>query len=544
VPSPIFELCDEFINASAALLPLQAVYWGIPGHEGAPSDLSPSGEHNRAVHRRDVLSRLDELAPTDRADELAALHLRERLQAEQAAYEHAEYQREVVAGFGLPRLVCNAVDLLPQNSPEDWQVIAATLRSVPQTLASWRASLEAGVRDGRLAARRQALGLADQVGVFGEGAHQGLLAAYGSGALAEELAAAAAEAHTAYAELAGYLRTDYAAAADETDGVGEERYLIAAQLRLGARIDPAEAYEWAWDELHRIEDEMVREAAAVAGSVPEAVAMLDETDAVDGQDAYHQWLQERHEQAVADLNGRHFDIAPDIRQVRARLVPDGSAAYYVGPSEDLTRPGTTWWPVNGRQRFALWSDLTTVFHEGVPGHHLQIGHMRAAGDGMSRHARLSNVSGNSEGWALYAERLADELGWFDTPGRRLGMLLGSALRAARVVIDLGVHLGFPLPAGEAQRHGPEWTFDNTLEVLSQRAFLPEHRLRGEAMRYFGWPAQASCYKLGERAWLAAREAARQRLGTRFDLKAWHTAGLNLGGIGLDNLTIQLAAAPL
>jgi uncharacterized protein (DUF885 family) len=539
VPSAIFELSDEYISRSAALQPLSALYWGVPGHEGEPTDLSPAGHQAMAELRRETLRRLDRLTPADRADELAALHLRERLTAEDAADEIGEYQREVVAGFGTVRLVRNAVDLLPHERAEDWQVIAATLRSVPRTLASWRESIETGMRAGRVAARRQAVGLAAQVATFAEGSHDELVAGYGDGPLRAELDAAAAAAHTAYGELAAFLRDDYAPVADETDGVGLRRYLVNAQLRLGARLDPREAYDWAWDELHRIEDEMAREAARVAGSVPEAVAVLDETDVLDDAQAYLDWLQQRHEQAIADLDGRHFDIAPAIRRVRARLVPEGSAAYYVGPSEDLTRPGTTWWPVNGRSRFALWSELTVVFHEGVPGHHLQIGQMRAAGDTLSRFARLGGVSGNKEGWALYAERLADELGWFDTPGRRLGMLMGSALRAARVVIDIGVHVGFPLPAAEAERHGPHWTFENVLEVLAQRAYLPEHRLRGEAMRYFGWPAQASCYKLGERAWLAAREAARQRAGSAFDLKAWHTEALALGALGLDDLRAQL-----
>lgn len=537
VPSAIFELSDEFIDRSAALLPLHALYWGIPGHEGRASDLSPAGERARAELRRDTLDRLDRLTPDGRADELAARHLRERLSAEQAAYETGEYQRELVAGYGVPRLVRNAPELLPRNSAADWEVIAATLRSMPETLASWRESLEAGARAGRVAARRQALGVAEQAERYAEDPYRELVAAYGNGPLALELSTLGHRAAGAYRQLAAYLRDEYAPVAGEVDGVGRERYLVAARLRLGARIDPREAYDWAWEELRRIEAEMVREAATVGGSVPEAVALLDESDCVDGPEAYLDWLQRKHDEAIAELDGRHFDIDPAIRTVTARLVPRASAAYYVGPSEDLTRPGITWWPVNGRSRFALWPDLTTVFHEGVPGHHLQIGTARASGARLTRFARLSGVSGNLEGWALYAERLADELGWVDTPGRRLGMLLGSALRAARVVIDIGVHAGLPVPDREVERYGSRWTFESALEMLATRAFLPEHRLHGEAMRYFGWPAQASCYKLGERAWLAARETARNRPG--FDLKAWHTAVLKLGPIGLDNLTTVL-----
>jgi uncharacterized protein (DUF885 family) len=141
------------------------------------------------------------------------------------------------------------------------------------------------------------------------------------------------------------------------------------------------------------------------------------------------------------------------------------------------------------------------------------------------------VSGHGEGWALYAERLADELGWFADSSTRLGMLGGSAMRAARVVIDIGVHLDLPLPDGS------RWSFDKACEVLRQRGRAEPHRVHAEVVRYFGWPAQAIAYKLGERAWLAAREEAMRRPG--FDLKRWHTAALELGPIGLAGLADAL-----
>ncbi|HEX3788086.1 MAG TPA: DUF885 domain-containing protein [Pseudonocardiaceae bacterium] len=546
MPSPIFQLCDDFVDQYAKLYPLSALYWGVPGQEGRSTDLSPAGHAARARLREDTLRRLDTLTPTGRTDQLAADYLRERLSAELAAHRTGEDQRAVLAGFGVLRTVHTGADLLPHKTEDDWQVVAAALRSVPETLASWRLSTEEGMRAGRFAARRQALGMAEQAANYAADAHAELVAGYGEGPLRAELDAAVAVAQAAYGKTARFLTEDYAPVADETDCCGEERYQVASALMIGARIDPREAYDWAWDELHRIEDEMVREAAAVTGggSVAEAIALLDETDYVDGTHAYQEWLQERHDRAIDDLDGRHFDINPGVRTVQARLAPDagGSAPYYIAPSEDLTRPGITWWPTNGRSRFALWSALTVVFHEGVPGHHLQRGQERVAGESMSRFSRLVGVSGNAEGWALYAERLADELGWFDTPGRRLGMLLGSALRACRVLVDIGLHVGFPLPAGEAERHGPQWTYEVAVEVLDQRARLPKHQLQGEATRYFGWPAQASCYKLGERAWLAARAEAQGRLGSGFDLKVWHTAALGLGPVGLSALGPALRGA--
>src|SRR6266700_4950194 len=189
--------------------------------------------------------------------------------------------------------------------------------------------------------------------------------------------------------------------------------------------------------------------------------------------------------------------------------------------------------LNAEDRFQTWSELSTVFHEGVPGHHLQAGAAMMAGDGLSRYAKSVFVSGHGEGWALYAERLADELGWFAEPGTRLGMLSGSALRAARVVIDIGFHLDLPRPDGS------RWTFERACEVLRERGRAEPHRVHPEVVRYFGWPGQAISYKLGERGWLSAREQAMRRPG-EFDLKRWHTAALSLGPIGMDALTEELA----
>ena len=356
------------------------------------------------------------------------------------------------------------------------------------------------------------------------------MAAYGDGPLSGELATAAEQAHGAYREMARYLREDYAPRAAERDAVGAERYAVAARISLGADIDLAEAYEWGWAELARIEAEMAIEADKVSAgaSLDEAASVLDQTEYVTGADAYLAWLQDRHDQAVERLDGVLFDIAPPLRRIEAVLARGSSswAAYYTKPSEDLARPGRTWWPLGGRgdaDRFQTWSELSTVFHEGVPGHHLQAGAAMMAGDRLSRYAKSVFVSGHGEGWALYAERLADELGWFAEPGTRLGML-----GAARVVIDIGVHLDLPLPDGS------RWTFERACDVLRERGRAEPHRVHAEVVRYFGWPGQAISYKLGERGWLAAREQAMRRPG-EFDLKRWHTAALSLGPIGLDGL---------
>ncbi|GAA4960396.1 uncharacterized protein (DUF885 family) [Nonomuraea thailandensis] len=532
--TPIFRLCEQYVGKSAELDPISAEISGVSAGFAPATDFGPDGHAARAELIRRTLAELSGLAVTSEADRHAADHLRERLEAESAWHESGEPLRELRGQFGLVNLIRDSVDLLPRGDDDRWRDVAARLEAVPVMLASWRAGLDLGLDRGLPAARRQALEAAAQAERFA-GVHDALVTSYGDGPLAGELAAAAASAHAAYTETARYLRADYAPRAAERDGVGAERYAVAARQSLGADLDPVEAYAWGWAELERIEAEMATEIERVrpGASWPEVSAFLDETHCVAGVDAYRGWLQERHDRAISELDGTHFDIAPPLRTVEVTIAAASAAGspYYTPPTEDLARPGRTWWPLGGRERFATWRELTTVFHEGVPGHHLQMGAVMAAGDTLSRFARIEGVSGHSEGWALYAERLADELGWFADPGTRLGMLAGSALRTARVVIDIGVHLELPLPDGS------RWTFGKACEVLSERGRANSHRVHPEVVRYFGWPAQAISYKLGERAWLAARETAMRRPG--FDLKGWHTAAVGLGPIGLGRLAETL-----
>jgi uncharacterized protein (DUF885 family) len=531
----ILGLCADYVDQLAVLDPVEASVVGIGAGYGAATDYSPDGYAARADLVRATLAELGRLPVTAQADRRAADHLRERLQAEEAWHASGEPLRLLRAPLSVVWLLRDSAELLPRGDEEQWRAVAGRLGAIPGMLASWRTSLETGLQRGLPAARRQALEVAVQAERYAGGTHDPLVAAYGEGPLAGRLAAAAAAAHAGYAETARYLRTDYAPRASAADAVGAERYAVAARLHLGANIDLVEAYEWGWEELLRIEAELAHEAGRVrrGASVDEATALLGRTQHVVGQDAYRGWLQDRHDQAIGELHGTHFDIAAPLRVVEVTLEPDSASgsAYYTPPSEDLTRPGRTWWPIGGRERFATWKELTMVFHEGVPGHHLQIGAARVAGERLSRFARFSEVPGHGEGWALYAERLADELGWFDIPGSRLGMLADAALRAARVVVDIGIHLDLPLPDGSM------WTFETACEFLGERGRAEPHQVHPEVIRYLGWPAQAISYKLGERAWLAARDEARRRPG--FDLKRWHTAALDLGPIGLGGLAEAL-----
>jgi uncharacterized protein (DUF885 family) len=262
-------------------------------------------------------------------------------------------------------------------------------------------------------------------------------------------------------------------------------------------------------------------------------------------------LQQIMDTTIAELDGTHFDIAAPLRRVEAMIAPEGSAAapYYTGPSLDFARPGRTWLPTLGRDEFPTWDLVSTWYHEGVPGHHLQLAQWVLVADRLTRfQTTIGSISANVEGWALYAERLMDELGYLDSPADRLGYLDGQQMRAVRVIIDIGMHLGLEIPADQGGatpfRPGERWTPALAREFFGLNSGRPGDFLDSEIVRYLCWPGQAIGYKLGERAWLAGRDAARAAHAARgevFDLKAWHMAALNQGSLGLDDLVTELSA---
>jgi uncharacterized protein (DUF885 family) len=273
------------------------------------------------------------------------------------------------------------------------------------------------------------------------------------------------------------------------------------------------------------------------------MAALDAEPArlVRGRDALQAWLQETADAAVAALSGVHFDIPGPVRRLEGRLTPtSGEGVYYSAPTEDFGRPGRMWWSLpDGVTDMTTWRETTTVHHEGVPGHHLQIAHTIYRAELLNRWQRLlCNCSAHAEGWALYAERLMAELGFLEDPGDRLGWLDAAELRAARVVLDIGVHLDLPVP--EAAGIGSRWSYAAAAEFLRRHCAMDDAMRTDELHRYLGWPGQAPVYKVGERVFLTGRAEARARHGAAFDLKAWHRAVLDLGPLGLGPLAQELA----
>ncbi|WP_174150307.1 DUF885 domain-containing protein [Microbacterium halophytorum] len=539
-------IAEAWVDTETRLDLITATYIGRDAGRTAFADYGPAGRAEAREAARAARSELLAAEPADDVDRVTQADLVATLDDSIALEEAGWNARDLNVIESPPQMIRDALDLMPTDGAEDWAAIAARLASIPASLAGYTETLREGMAAANVPARHQVAEVIAQLDRMT--ADTGFFATFGSdealgGAVGADLARGRRAAREAYTALREFLASELAPVAGETDGVGRELYALHSRTFLGARIDLDETYEWGMEELAR----MVAEQEAAAGrvlpgaTVREAVAHLEASPdhKLHGTEALRHWMQETSDRAVEELGRAHFDIPDELRTLECLIAPtQEGGVYYTGPTDDFSRPGRMWWSVPaGVTEFETWRELTTVYHEGVPGHHLQIGqavHNRASLNAWRR--LLAGTSGHAEGWALYAERLMDELGYMDDPANRLGMLDAQRFRAARVVLDIGVHLGKPRPGS-----GGTWDRDYALEFMRSHVNMPDEEIRFEVNRYLGWPGQAPSYKVGQRIWEQIRDEARAREGAEFSLRDFHRRALGLGGVGLDTLRSALSA---
>ncbi|ALX66958.1 DUF885 domain-containing protein [Microbacterium sp. XT11] len=548
-PSAIDKVAEAWVDKLTVLAPTLGTYIGRTEVNDRFGDLSPEGHEEIASATRATVAELTALEPVDAIDEVTKTDLLSELTLDLELHEAGWHLRDLNVIASAAQDVRSAFDLMPTATADDWSVIATRLAAVPDALRGYIETLRAGIAAGVTPARRQVTEVATQIDRYT--ADDGFFAAFVAHAapdegnlpasLARTLADNSAAARVAYDGLRRFLAEELAPVASEDDAVGRELYALNSRRFLGATIDLDETYEWGRDELQR----MIAEQTAIANeilpgaSVEEAVAHLeaDASRKLVGTDALQRWMQETSDRAVAELGATHFDIPDEIRTLECMIAPTQEGGiYYTAPTDDFSRPGRMWWSVpEGVNEFDTWRELTTVYHEGVPGHHLQIAqavYNRAELNSWRR--LLAGTSGHAEGWALYAERLMEQLGYLDDPGDRLGMLDGQRMRAARVVLDIGVHLGKPRLEGDGV-----WDAPYALEFMRRNVNMPDQFVQFEVNRYLGWPGQAPSYKVGQRIWEQVRDAYRAARGDAFDIKEFHKRALDMGGVGLDTLRSAL-----
>jgi uncharacterized protein (DUF885 family) len=555
VPQDIFNVCDALVDETAALSPTLATMVGIRGYDHLWDDFSTAGYENLRSALEGQLARVRSAdAGSDPWGTAAAEVATAAIEDELTRFGTSEHLRDLNNIDSTLQHLRDVFEHMGKESREDWEAVASRLAGLPAAAAAYRARLEDGRRQGLAVSVRQAVEGARQAR-HAAGESSSLLrleaqwteAGVGDEALGRQVAGGVAGAKTAFGEIAGYLERDYLPSAVEADGVGEERYSRLARRFLGSAPDLRQTYAWGWEEVARLLRRMEETAAAILPGAPrpEVLRLLleDPARAAGSPEEFRALMQARQEAALADLEGTHFDVPGPIRRVEVKLAPPGGAlgAFYVGPSEDFSRPGTVWFAIGEQQVVPLFDQVTTDYHEGFPGHHLQSGTQMVSPARLSRYQKmLVWYPGSGEGWALYAEDIMEELGYLEKPDYLMGKLAGEMLRACRVVIDIGSHLGLPIPAGQPFHPGEPWTFETAVEMLVDYAAQARDVAESEVIRYLGWPGQAIAYKVGQQAIRDMRAEAARRHGAAFDLKAFHARLLEFGAVGLDVLRRHLA----
>lgn len=550
-PSTIDQIAEDWVDTLVALQPTIGTFIGRNEGNGRFGDYSPAGHDELAAAASTVIGRLDAETPVDAVDEVTKTDLRATLALQLRSMDAQLPLRDVNVIASPAQEIREIFDLMPTATVEDWEQISSRLAAVPAAVDGYIETLRAGIAAGVTPAVRQVREVAAQTAKHA--AVDGFFTEFAAGAslasgelpasLAKQLADGAGVSLLAYDKLSHFLAHELADAATPVDGVGRDIYALQSEHFLGATIDLDETYEWGIEELARMvaEQKSIANEIKAGASVEEAIAFLDtdQSRKLHGTEALQRWMQETSDRAVVELGRSHFDIPEEIRTLECMIAPTQEGGiYYTQPTDDFSRPGRMWWSVpEGVTEFDTWRELTTVYHEGVPGHHLQIGqavYNRATLNTWRR--QLAGTSGHAEGWALYAERLMEQLGYLDDPADRLGMLDGQRMRAARVVLDIGVHLGKQRPDGNGA-----WTAEYAFDFLRENVNMNDGFVRFEVNRYLGWPGQAPSYKVGQRIWEQLRDDAAARAGAGFDIKEFHKRALDLGGVGLDTLKASLLA---
>jgi uncharacterized protein (DUF885 family) len=332
------------------------------------------------------------------------------------------------------------------------------------------------------------------------------------------------------------LRDELRAAARPEDQVGlrwlpggDDAYSRAIRFHTTLSKSPREIHEIGLAQVARLADEYREIGSQVLGTtdLERILGALRSDPALHGPNGLN--IVEASEAALARARaatGDWFGLVPKA-DCHVEEIKTGAGAYYFPPAKDGTRGGTIFWNTAdpaGQPRFVIES---ISYHEGIPGHHLQMA-IATALEGIPEFRRQMFLPAYVEGWGLYAERLADEMGLYSTPLDRLGMLATDSLRACRLVADTGMHaLG--------------WSRREAIEYMIRNSPLPEGLVTSEIDRYIADPGQALAYMLGRLEILRMRADARARLGDRFDIKAFHDTVLGSGPLPLPLLDRVVAS---
>ncbi len=312
---------------------------------------------------------------------------------------------------------------------------------------------------------------------------------------------------------------------------GEAYYRYGLKNYTTSSMTPDEVHQMGLDQVAEISaraDGLLKAQGLTQGAVGQRIAALGKDPRFvypNTDEAKEELLKELNVQMAAmqarmpDYFGRLPKSPCDIRRVPKAIEAGAPGGYYMAPALDGSRPGAYYINLRDTAEWPKWTLPTLTYHEAVPGHHFQIALQMEQPD-TPLLMKVMGFSAYSEGWGLYSEQLADEIGAYENdPFGQIGYLQSLMFRAARLVVDSGLH-------------HKRWSREQGIRYMVDTLGDQESSIATEVERYCVWPGQASSYKVGHTTWVRLREDAKKRLGARFDIKGFHDTGLNLGGVPL------------
>lgn len=555
-PTKIDNLLNEYAIKTFKLAPASA---RIDGHDVQVEnpdfigDLSPEGIEKESQLNQEYLLKVKQSEPESQNDKISKSHFIDSVSLEQQFIEIGKPLKHVNNISSPIQNIAMMFDLAPRKTIDDIKHIINSLNDVPRALNGYKQTLKLGVDRQIVNSSRQAkngMEYAEKYASDQSSLNNILEYTKGIEGVSDELKNALSDAlsnaKNAYADLSDFLKKEYLPHTKDIDGVGEKEYELAARKEVGYKIDLKETYEWGVSEVERIVSEQAKIARKhgvnSTGDLRASLQGIRIFDAdskykVYGIDNLQKWMQKTADESIQFLiKNDYFDIPSPMDELDCQISNSNEGMiYYTPASDDFSRKGTMWWGVpSDVNEFSTWREKTTVYHEGCPGHHLQTARQIYNKDKLNLYRRaLSWIPGHGEGWALYAEQLMDEFGFLSDDADKYGQLFGERMRAARIVIDMGLHLGFDIPKSWQYLYGSgKWTWDSACKFFADSVDMQESFRTFEMNRYLGWPGQAISYKVGMRKWLQIRKIA---LDSGLTLKQFHAKALDQGCISLDIL---------
>lgn len=548
--SALRDLADAFWESFLAAHPGFATVIGDRRFDDRLEDHSPEGRAAWAATLDDTLRRAEAIAP-ERLDGHARV-TRSMLIEEAAGQLMA--LRTGVDDWSLNPIdgpqtwIVDMVDFQPISTPEEGQHLVTRIRAVDRLIDQLIERLRQGLARGCVASVVPVERVIDEVsGLVATPASDWRLASPASephddwepstleafrSNLVEAIELVVIPAFRRYADVLQQEILPVTRSSDQPglvhvpDGAAAYRALATSHTSLD--LDPIEIHEVGLREIERIDGAFADLGARVLGVHGlEATLIALRTDpALRFADADEVWSTarrtvERAQAATPAWFGRLPVAQCEVVPIPAESARHQTLAYYAWPALDGSRPGRFHINLYAPETRARFEAEALAFHEAVPGHHLQLAIAQEL-DGAPAFQRTLGSNAFAEGWALYTESLADEMGLYSSDMDRFGILSFDAWRACRLVVDTGIHV-------------IGWTRDRAIDFMRAHTALDDGNIANEVDRYIAWPGQALAYKLGQLEILRLRALAEAQLGARFEIRAFHDAVLGSGAVGLATL---------